>query len=346
MADKQNTWRKFQEKMKDKRCAKKATKTTKGKGQEGEKEELIVQRLSAEVHGKAQKYSRVGPREFVEFSDMEMTVENIKNACTAYYRKSVGPGMVCDILAGDQGPSCKTIKQIPNLKLIHVRFIPEIDSDVEAIEEIKAEASQSCPEASNQSVNDFGQSVKVPRSFCSPPRMNKKPKLVPKSLSVSTILQLGKLVQTKTTLIKLYSFNFESLIWSAIPVPVEFEICSNVLGEGGFRKAYKAKASTKDFSDKTWVVKRYKPEAVAEIEKINQTVESQLRKVSYFIKSNAPPPLRKCALLYCLLMLDNFTLQRKPGALGIPIKCEKFNIEVCFYFRSYNLFLAVELVLP
>ena len=171
--------------------------------------------------------------------------------------------MVCDILAGDQGPSCKTIKQIPNLKLIHVRFIP--DSDLEAIEEIKAEASQSCPEASNQSVNDFGQSVKVPRSFGSPPRMNKKPKLVPKSLSVSTILQLGKLVQTKTTLIKLYSFNFESLIWSAIPVPVEFEICSNVLGEGGFRKAYKAKASTKDFSDKTWVVKRHKPEAVAEI---------------------------------------------------------------------------------
>ena len=31
-----------------------------------EKKELVVQRLSSEVSGKAQKYTRVGPREFVK----------------------------------------------------------------------------------------------------------------------------------------------------------------------------------------------------------------------------------------------------------------------------------------
>ena len=32
------------------------------------KEETVVQRLSAEVAGKAQKYSRIGPREFVPYT--------------------------------------------------------------------------------------------------------------------------------------------------------------------------------------------------------------------------------------------------------------------------------------
>lgn len=39
--------------------------------------------------------------------------------------------MVCDILAGEQGPSCSTVKQnIPDTKLIHVRFIDEIEGEV------------------------------------------------------------------------------------------------------------------------------------------------------------------------------------------------------------------------
>lgn len=87
MSDKQRAWGKFQAKMKEKRCENKATKSTKGKSQESETEELIVQRLSAEVHGKAQKYTRVSPREFVDFSDQEMTIEKIKNACRMHYKR-------------------------------------------------------------------------------------------------------------------------------------------------------------------------------------------------------------------------------------------------------------------
>jgi hypothetical protein len=56
---KRESWKKFTKEMKEKRCG---TKAKKGKGQESDREELIVHCLSAEVHGKAQKYSRVGPR--------------------------------------------------------------------------------------------------------------------------------------------------------------------------------------------------------------------------------------------------------------------------------------------
>ena len=39
-----------------------------------EREELVVQRLSSEVSGKAQKYTRVGPREF-----MKKPLKNLKS---------------------------------------------------------------------------------------------------------------------------------------------------------------------------------------------------------------------------------------------------------------------------
>ena len=51
--------------------------------------ELVVQRLSSPVSGKAQKYSRVGPREFVSFQYKEMTINNIKSACEKHFRLSL-----------------------------------------------------------------------------------------------------------------------------------------------------------------------------------------------------------------------------------------------------------------
>ena len=45
---------------------------------------VTVQRLSAEALGKAQKYTRVGAREFFPFEYDEWTVENIKRACLSH----------------------------------------------------------------------------------------------------------------------------------------------------------------------------------------------------------------------------------------------------------------------
>jgi ferredoxin-NADP reductase len=61
-------WKKFREEMKLKRAWKKAQKDS--------RDEIVIQRLSSSVSGKAQKYTRIGPREFVDFADRELTIEN------------------------------------------------------------------------------------------------------------------------------------------------------------------------------------------------------------------------------------------------------------------------------
>ena len=43
-------------------------------------EEIVVQRMSADVSGKQQKYTRIGPREYVPFEHQEITIANIKDA--------------------------------------------------------------------------------------------------------------------------------------------------------------------------------------------------------------------------------------------------------------------------
>jgi hypothetical protein len=80
--------------------------------------------LSAEVAGKAQKYLSVGSCEFVPFHFEEVTIDNIKKACEKHFVKRVGKNLCCGMLAGEQGPSCKSVSQIQNTKLIHVRFTP------------------------------------------------------------------------------------------------------------------------------------------------------------------------------------------------------------------------------
>ena len=62
---------------------------------------IVVQWLSAEVTGKAQKYSRVGAREVVSFEEFgELTIENMKDACMKHYGITDG-SISCDVLAGE-----------------------------------------------------------------------------------------------------------------------------------------------------------------------------------------------------------------------------------------------------
>ena len=75
-----------------------------------ELETIVVQRLSAEVSGKAQKNSRKGPRVFVPFQVyQELSINNIKLACMKQFDMF---DTFCDVIAGEQGPSCSSIKQL------------------------------------------------------------------------------------------------------------------------------------------------------------------------------------------------------------------------------------------
>ena len=95
--------------------------------------ELTVQGLSSEVSGKAQKFSRIGARGFVPFADYEdITLPNIKLACEKHFLPTVGKSVMCDVLAGEQGPSCSTLEQIPDLKLNHIGFIERQEQDHES----------------------------------------------------------------------------------------------------------------------------------------------------------------------------------------------------------------------
>ena len=254
MADKQRNWQKYKNEIKNKRLGRK-------KGNTGKPvtKELTVQRLSQDVAGKAQKYLRMGLREFVAFPYDELNIKNIKQACEKHFGPHVGRGMTCDILAGDQGPSCKEIEQLPNSNLIHVRFVPSETIADEMILDASTDVQGKKRVYSSRklySTSEVGQSLSLPS-----PKKTKSNKVFPKSLSVRHILRLGKVAQG-TTVINLYTFDIDQMLWSNVPTPVEYTVSETVLGEGAFLKAYKASALTKGFKEQILVVKKYYSEAI------------------------------------------------------------------------------------
>ena len=71
-------WVKFQAQMKHKRVQGKSIADAGSASIIHQRGELTVQRLSSEVSGKAQKFSRIGAREFVPFAEYEdLTLANI-----------------------------------------------------------------------------------------------------------------------------------------------------------------------------------------------------------------------------------------------------------------------------
>ena len=72
-------------------CFKEEMKRKRTKGSAKDTKQLIT-----EVFGKAQKFCRIGPREFVPFDPEEnMTLENIKLACEK--RFNVAEDLACDV---------------------------------------------------------------------------------------------------------------------------------------------------------------------------------------------------------------------------------------------------------
>jgi hypothetical protein len=116
-------WEGFENKLKAKRAVNCKRKRKDEASNNIKVDQLTVQRLSSDVSGKAQKFSRIGPREFVQYPYGDLTMSNIKKACEDHFLTSTIAHFECDVLAGEQGPSCRTLDQVPNLKLIHVRFV-------------------------------------------------------------------------------------------------------------------------------------------------------------------------------------------------------------------------------
>ena len=172
-----------------------------------------MQRLSSEVSGKAQKYTRVGPREFVRYDEEELSIEGIKAACEKHFSSSLErKGLSCDILAGEQGPSCHSMKHIPDVKVIHLRFIKSSSSPTWQLENEYA-SSSSRQQCLSEPVTPPRPSRKNPekraQSACSP---NAK-QLFLKSLSISHMIKLGKLVKPNeaVSVLEVCSFDLENI---------------------------------------------------------------------------------------------------------------------------------------
>ena len=90
-------WKKFAKGIKDKR-AKRNEPVGDKKGKECAEgvvlnsREIIVQPLESEASGKAKKYERTGPQEFVEFIGEEVTIETLEESCNIHFREKMPVG--------------------------------------------------------------------------------------------------------------------------------------------------------------------------------------------------------------------------------------------------------------
>lgn len=93
------------------------------------------------------------------------------------------------------------------------------------------------------------------------------------------MLKLGKVISEKTgTIISIYSFDFEHMQWSTVPVEAEFMVADTPFASGGFRQAFKATSITHSFREVTWVIKKYLNSALDTIKGTHETEESHTRK--------------------------------------------------------------------
>ncbi|KAJ7382680.1 hypothetical protein OS493_033472 [Desmophyllum pertusum] len=148
------------------------------------------------------KYSRIGPREFVPYEYDEMALSNIMSACSRHFASMVGEHMICDVLAGEQGPSCASLEQIPDLKVVHVRFIEANDRDVASVVGNRVECEEQ-PKRPFRRAN--AQSLPVTKA-------QSPSKAFPKSLSVLEMMKLGKVINDKSTeSIELFTFDLTDM---------------------------------------------------------------------------------------------------------------------------------------
>lgn len=245
------------------RVAKKRTQKDKG-ANPNLTDGLTVQRLSANVEGKCQKYSRIGPLTLVPFQqDLELTLENIKAACKTHFCTE----LECDVLAGERGPSYTDISQIKNWKVVHVRFV---ESLVHPTSTKKQPFHQSEPlrGSPRKTVSHIPpKSVSVAKSSVVP------------SISLSQMLKLGKVIaapEVDIVTLKLEEFSLTNMEWLN-PVEVKISLERKPFAEGAFREAYMAK-SIAGLPKGNYVLKKYKESEKQGIEVLFGSIEAHTRK--------------------------------------------------------------------
>ena len=224
------------------------------------KKELVVQKLSCEPKPSTMKFTREGPKEFVEYNYDKVLLGNIKEAYIQHFKEKQN----CDVLPFAQGPSCMRLDKLPSLNLILICFTTPASIKNNG----SASESWTLPPL-----------MKEAKSFEN--KAIEKKSFIPKSLSFIDMMKLGKLIQNKersSSKVLIEKFSIENSERS-ISKEVIFEIEDKAFAEGGFRMAYKAKSDDESFRGNTWVAKKCNPSSKETFEKMGETGESQSLKV-------------------------------------------------------------------
>ena len=188
--------------------------------------------------------------------------------------------LCCDVLAGERGPSCLSVKQIPDFKVIHVRLIERSDGEGELeTKRIRPVAPSSLVQAGPPRRATAGVEIVSTSHPCGirPEKVYPESSFIPKSLSVDDMLKLGNQIK-RTTAIEIYNFNFQAMAWSASPVLVHFTMEETAFGAGGLKVGFKATSKHKEYYYTTWVVKHYLNKSLKDIRALGQTPEQHTKK--------------------------------------------------------------------
>ncbi|KAK3741693.1 hypothetical protein QZH41_005534 [Actinostola sp. cb2023] len=242
-------WNKYKEKVSKKRAGRQSD--------EAQSEFITVQRLSSNVEGRCQKYSRIGPLTMVPMGQ-ERSLDDIKQACKDHFNTELD----CDVLDGERGPSYTDTSQIKNWKVIHIRFI----------EHELIHVSQSY-----QSRTTDAKSTPVISPKKAPPKNAATP-TVAASVPLSQMLKLGRLIVPKIQIVTLCleEFSVSKREWLA-PLEVKLSVDKAPFASGAFRHAFMV-TSIGGLPRGKFVLKRYKQDRIAEIEELFESIEAHTRK--------------------------------------------------------------------
>ena len=215
--------------------------------------EIIVQRLSADVTGKAQKFFRMGPQEFVKYYEDDITIEGIKNACNEHYKLAN-----CDVLVGERGPSARHLDHLSTLNIVFVRFL-ERPSETLISKEDENDSSLSLPSTSNlirQKRPIYDNLEPVSKNITPKPPPRKLSCEVPKSISLTEMLKMGKTIENtlKSVNLKLEKFDIGQRYWVTVKEGWEWKVEEKPFANGCFRNAYKVTSYYE--LKKEWVLKK------------------------------------------------------------------------------------------
>lgn len=279
-ADQSDKWKAFYNKVSGKRTGKKS-----GSG-DSTLEFLTVQRLSAEVEGKCQKYTRIGALTMVPFGQ-ELSMENIKKACSRHF--NVSKYMECDVLAGERGPSYTDVKQITNWKQLHVRFIEKNDKETLNVDDDESRDSRpvraglsSRGDVSRSSGVGLSSFHSVRKEFEAPMRSHSSPckSNVPASVPLSAVMNFGKFIPPKPSrglvTLQLEYFSVEDKKWLD-PFDVRVSLSNEKFASGGFRDAFECTALS-GLNGK-FVLKKYIEDNVPKILQHFESLDIHTRKV-------------------------------------------------------------------